>query len=197
MLESLVASTIFYVLCIPNHLSYSEEHEILYRTKQTMMRREDSSAAKWTVAARDPRGMGRLSSSIASSRRGISGSSTLSNELEDRVKDAVTSCGSRTGLAASLAASFATSFATSLTASGSGIGDKDAPFTVEVSDSKSQLVLLDLKLQLADGLVDDESVGRGIKLADLALADVKSVWEGVLVQSWKACERKGGTYCRQ
>lgn len=116
-----------------------------------------------------PRGL--LSSSLPSGSSLISCSSTLANKLENRVKNAVAS---RRCSTASLGTSFSANIATRTTAS-SGSRDEDAPLAVQVSDCESQLVLLGLELELANGLIDDESVGCRIELADLAFADVESV----------------------
>jgi hypothetical protein len=87
--------------------------------------------------------------------------STLANKLEDGVKDGV--AGSR-GRASSITAGS--------TISGSGYGDEDGPFAIEISDRECKLILLDLELKLANGFVNDEGTSRSIELANLSLADV-------------------------
>jgi hypothetical protein len=137
-------------------------------------------------------------SSLASGGSGggsISSSSTLANKLQNRVEDGVTSGGSAsTGIATGLTTSTGTGIA-----AGSSVRDEDGPFTVQVSNREGQLVLLNLELKLANSLVNDEGLGGGIEFADLALADVKSVWKIVSVRDGDL-EREGiweETYCRQ
>lgn len=68
-----------------------------------------------------------------------------------------------------------TSSSTSSSTSGtSGRGDKDAPLSDKAVDGKGELILLTLKLELAN-TVNDKGVGLGAELANTTLADVKSV----------------------
>jgi hypothetical protein len=96
---------------------------------------------------------------------GISGGGALANEAENGVEDSV-ACGRAAGSSIGSGTG---------TAVGS-LGNEDGPLAVEISNSQGKLVLLDLKLELANGFIYDEGVCGGVKLANLALADVKGIY---------------------
>ena len=113
--------------------------------------------ARWVPLQRQPDSCSSFSDGL--SGFGIGSSSAFTNESQHRVQHRASGSGCFSTVTRALS-SLTTGTLAATTASGGR--DKDGPLAVEIIHGEGQLVLLQLKLQFPDGIVDDKGVGGSI-----------------------------------